>query len=52
MDEPESLPEATACTVICPECGALVRVRDVHAYVLSNHLAVCEEMTLLTGRDA
>ena len=48
-EEPEVLPEAHSVTLVCPECGELVRIRDVHAYVLSNHLAVCKEMALLNG---
>lgn len=48
-DWPDVLKENRACTVVCPECGEIVRLRDVHAYVLSNHLAVCTEMTLLNG---
>ena len=43
------LPEAHSVTLVCPECGELIRIRDVHAYVLSNHLAVCWEMALLNG---
>ena len=43
------LPEAHSVTLVCPECSEFVRIRDVHAYVLSNHLAVCREMALLNG---
>lgn len=39
--EPEVLPEPKSVTVVCPECSELIRLRDVHTYVLSNHLAVC-----------
>lgn len=48
-DWPDVIKENRSCSVVCPECGELIRLRDVHAYVLSNHLAVCKEMTLLTG---
>lgn len=36
-------------TVLCQECGSLVEVKDVDAYLLSTHLAVCKEMVLLNG---
>jgi predicted RNA-binding Zn-ribbon protein involved in translation (DUF1610 family) len=49
IPEPEVLPEAHSVTIVCPECGSLVRIRDVHAYVLSNHFAVCSELKLVTG---
>jgi predicted RNA-binding Zn-ribbon protein involved in translation (DUF1610 family) len=50
VDFPDTvLKEAHSVTFVCPECNELIRIRDVHAYVLSNHLAVCREMTLLTG---
>ena len=50
-DDPEVLPEANSVTIVCPECGELIRIRDVHAYVLSQHLNVCAEMALLNGDD-
>ncbi|MGQ0670420.1 MAG: hypothetical protein ACT4PO_12215 [Actinomycetota bacterium] len=46
---PDPLPEPTAVSIVCPECGALVRIRDVHGYVLSCHLAVCEALALVNG---
>lgn len=49
VGDPAVLPEAHSVTLVCPECGSLVRIRDVHAYVLSNHFAVCSELKLLTG---
>ena len=43
-------PEPKSITVVCAECNELIRIRDVHAYVLSNHLRdACQEMTLLNG---
>ncbi len=43
----ESKPEPV--TVICQECGGLIEVKDIHAYLLAVHLGVCHEMALLNG---
>lgn len=50
-DWPDVIKENRSCSLVCPECGELIRIRDVHAYILAVHLAVCDEMTLLTGRQ-
>ena len=42
-------PETHSVTMVCPECAEYIRIRDVHAYVLANHYAVCREMVLLNG---
>lgn len=44
-DEPPVLPEPKSVTVVCPECQEIVRLRDVHAFVLSKHLDVCAELS-------
>ena len=44
-------PEPKSVTIVCPECNELIRLRDVHAYILAAHLGVCREMTLLYGES-
>ena len=55
MDTPPQPPEkhwdakGHPITVMCQECGGLIEVKDIHAYLLAVHLGVCQEMTLLNG---
>jgi hypothetical protein len=48
-EEPPVLPEPKSVTIVCAECNEIIRVNDIHAYLLANHLNVCHEMTLLNG---
>jgi hypothetical protein len=49
VSEAEVLPEVTSVTVVCPEGQSYVRIRDVHAYVLSIHERVCPELVEVNG---
>ena len=56
MDTPPQPPEnhwdvksTHTITVMCSECGSLIEVKNPEAWILASHLAVCHEMTLLTG---
>lgn len=49
MLEPEVIPEPAKVTVLCPECGEVVVIEDVHAFVLGLHQRVCGELTAVNG---
>ena len=49
VPEPEVIPEISSVTVVCPECSELVKVRDVHAFLMGLHERVCSELELVNG---
>lgn len=50
MNEPDPAlptPEPERVTVVCPECRELIVIKDIHAWVQAQHLAVCVELASL-----
>jgi hypothetical protein len=47
--EPIYLEETKRVTIVCPECHEIVKVQDIHAFLLSIHQRVCGELELVNG---
>lgn len=43
--------EVPSVTVICPECTEVVKVEDIHAFLLGLHQRVCGELAALNGAN-
>lgn len=41
--------EVASVTIACPECGDLVKVNDIHAFLLGLHQRVCSELAQVNG---
>ena len=41
--------EAGKVTVVCPECADIVRVNDIHAFLLGLHQRACGELLGVNG---